>query len=376
LALTNFGVKGTDLGFSFDHRGRIYFLFGDTWAPDGVNRGFNSDTIGYVTPSSPKTGLGAFNDLCLHFKFVTESPNMYAQVRLDGKTLGTEDVPISGFSNGVAMYAFFLRHAIPEDLNSKFLPAILAVSNDGGVHFQTVIDDLPENFQEVSPMVIDSRKLPGLNLPWSPQPIVLFFNKKLQGLPYLSVSTLQGLHSSNSWYHFAGWDAGGGPIWSIDSRKAVPIVCQGNIISSGAAELSVWFEPGLNQWLMMYETDFPSPPANRHPGIRIENADTPWGPWTKTSAELVDTNDAYCHFIYRNTDGDQHPCDDRLDQTGEFGWLEHKQGRPYGAYAIPQYTEWDEATQTATIYFVMSTFNPYSPVIMRVPVRLEQVRLK
>jgi hypothetical protein len=28
--VTRYGIEGTDLGYSFDHDGRVYFLFGDT----------------------------------------------------------------------------------------------------------------------------------------------------------------------------------------------------------------------------------------------------------------------------------------------------------------------------------------------------------
>jgi hypothetical protein len=36
--LTRAGVSGTDLGFSFEHNGKLYFLFGDTQPGPNLNR--------------------------------------------------------------------------------------------------------------------------------------------------------------------------------------------------------------------------------------------------------------------------------------------------------------------------------------------------
>jgi len=36
LTSTRAGVVGTDLGSSFEHNGRLYFLFGDTWGRPGA----------------------------------------------------------------------------------------------------------------------------------------------------------------------------------------------------------------------------------------------------------------------------------------------------------------------------------------------------
>jgi len=42
-----------------------------------------------------------------------------------------------------------------------------------------------------------------------------------------------------------------------------------------------------------------------------------------------------------------------------------RQSYAYGAFLVNPYTRWDEATQTLTIYYLMSTFSPDQAVVMR-----------
>src|SRR5690349_23347447 len=50
---TRFGVVGTDLGASFEHDGRLWFLFGDTW-PDAEL----GDSVAWTTDRTPEPGIG------------------------------------------------------------------------------------------------------------------------------------------------------------------------------------------------------------------------------------------------------------------------------------------------------------------------------
>ena len=53
-----FQIRGTDLGVSFPHRGRTYFLFGDTWRVNQPSDWENLDLVGYTTDPDPDDGLG------------------------------------------------------------------------------------------------------------------------------------------------------------------------------------------------------------------------------------------------------------------------------------------------------------------------------
>ena len=51
--VTRYGIQGTDLGYSFDHDGRLYFLFGDT-----VGRLDHAlDTIATTDATDPEQGV-------------------------------------------------------------------------------------------------------------------------------------------------------------------------------------------------------------------------------------------------------------------------------------------------------------------------------
>src|SRR5438309_996277 len=51
-----FGVAGTDLGSSFEHKGKLYFLFGDT-----VGRPGDRDALAWTTSTDPEKIRLEFN---------------------------------------------------------------------------------------------------------------------------------------------------------------------------------------------------------------------------------------------------------------------------------------------------------------------------
>jgi N-acetylglucosamine-6-sulfatase len=95
---SRFGVAGTDLGYSFEHNGALWFLFGDTRIT-GQDRGA-PDTVAFTTARDPP--LGAQLD------FVTgpdrRTPWVFAP---PGVSAGGSEVPASGISvDGVAYVLF------------------------------------------------------------------------------------------------------------------------------------------------------------------------------------------------------------------------------------------------------------------------------
>jgi len=106
---TNYGLVGDDLGASFEHNGKLWFLFGDT-APTGT---FNGKPNGQSDP--PRTPAdndaigftsGANVDQCLKLDFVRDSIGAYQNpVVLNAQgtpaiTLGPFEVPIAGIDVG------------------------------------------------------------------------------------------------------------------------------------------------------------------------------------------------------------------------------------------------------------------------------------
>ena len=92
-------------------------------------------------------------------------------------------------------------------------------------------------------------------------------------------------------------------------------------------------------------------------GINVRVADNPWGPWSPPQVIFEPMQDnGICHFIHRSWTIEN--CDDLADPGQE-----ETNGGPYGPYQFEDLAIGDES-QT-TIYFTMSTWNPYTVVLMK-----------
>src|SRR5580692_12345893 len=89
--VTRYGIEGTDLGNSFEHGGRVYFLFGDT-----VGRLRHAlDTIATSDANDPESGV--------RLDFL-KSGSDYLTIQPPGISMGAFEVPVSGISLGGRMY--------------------------------------------------------------------------------------------------------------------------------------------------------------------------------------------------------------------------------------------------------------------------------
>src|SRR3954447_7687782 len=92
---TRFGLVGTDLGSSFEHDGRLWFLFGDTWPDAG-----SGDSVAWTTDRTPEPGI--------RLTFVSSGSRFVCPrgSTSDGRLLSTGafEVPVAGFSATGQMY--------------------------------------------------------------------------------------------------------------------------------------------------------------------------------------------------------------------------------------------------------------------------------
>jgi hypothetical protein len=98
---TRFQLFGTDLGSSFEHQGRLWFLFGDTWPWPAAKPVTDSDSVAWTTDTEPEP------EILLEFVSsgaVYRSPQLFE----GGAHLSTGafEVPIAGFSAAGQMYVF------------------------------------------------------------------------------------------------------------------------------------------------------------------------------------------------------------------------------------------------------------------------------
>ena len=91
---SRFGIRGTDLGASFEHKNRVYFLFGDTWRVGETSSShFDWDAIAFCTDTSVQGGLS--------LTFYKQPPIV------QGISQGAFEVPLDGFSHQGRMFCFF-----------------------------------------------------------------------------------------------------------------------------------------------------------------------------------------------------------------------------------------------------------------------------
>jgi hypothetical protein len=123
---TRFGLFGTDLGSSFEHGGRLWFLFGDTWS--GPGPGNDQDSIAWTNDANADAGI-RLTFLNRNQKYV--SPVLKNQAGATMSTAGFE-VPIHGFSANSQIYIFYSTDHFQEHGQGGALDAFW-IACDGAV---------------------------------------------------------------------------------------------------------------------------------------------------------------------------------------------------------------------------------------------------
>jgi hypothetical protein len=323
------GILGTDLGSSFVHEGRTYFLFGDT---AGLSL-FADDSIAFTTDSDP--------DNCLKLQFITTVVGLFRPLHVPGVSTGFMEVPTGGFSANGAMYIIY---ATDSALFKVMGRSVLARSIDNAVHFTYRYDLSVSKFINVAPAVVENAGIAGLPEA-SGQGVLLWGSGAYRKSdPYLAFLPLDRVEDKKALRYYAGLDESGAPRWSSQESDASALFEQPCI-----GELSVAWNPFIRKWLMLY---------NCHGrGIVFRSADAPWGPWSLPRVLFNGWRDeGYCHFIHASW------LSRWCDGVNDFG-RGFTSGGVYGPYMLPGYFKGND--RTTTIYYVMSTWNPYQVVLMR-----------
>ena len=343
---SRFGIYGTDLGVSFLHDGKLYFLFGDTNRTKGKpglpatampGEDFNEaitdyDSIAYTTSDHAYEGIKLlFNSDFPHLDYVDQM---------------TGEHPIEGISIGEYMYVFFTTDLFPESFLSP-TRSILARSNDGGIHFGKPLYTLStDKFIHVSAQVIDNHVLQGLPEKAGEGLLIWGTGEHRKSDIYLAYIPLAEINNRSSLRFFSGIaneEDHLQPIWTSDESMAKPLFPTGC-----AAEISVRWNYYLEKWIMLYNCEL----CNTR-GVIVRLADTPWGPWSAPKI-IFDPEDGYGKFIHE-------PGKDSLNDPTRDG--HEDKGHEYGPYQMAPYSTGIKGRYTK-IYFTMSTWNPYQVMQM------------
>ncbi|MGO9612077.1 MAG: DUF4185 domain-containing protein [Dissulfurispiraceae bacterium] len=372
---TRFGLVAADHGYSFEHNGKLFFLFGDTQPSPrfkGKSNGQNdpprsadyNDAIAFT--SDPSVGQ------CPRLEFIHYANGAYKNpVVLNDQgqpaiRLRTNESPISGISQGGKMYVIFgtdnpkgTAHP-PEPLGYP-LRAVVAVSDDNAETFHYLYDFSKEPGAKFINTAI-ARGNDGYIYFWGTQGGELFRKSK----PYLARKRKETMDSSEMEY-FVGLGSDRQPRFSASEADASPLFqdyledsfeprnCMG--------ELGVEWNRFVKRWMMLYNC---LNNTAAHPrGIYMRLAEQPWGPWSEPQTIFNPMRDGgYCHFIHRALTTENPACDDMSAPQRLGVW-----GGDYGPYFISRFTSGDAARAASTFYWTMDTWNPYTQVIMRTTIQ-------
>ena len=343
LTQSRFSVTGTDLGYPFEHDGRLYFLFGDTHGHSEPPVG--PDSIAFTRDYHPYS--------CPQLEFVADG-RTFRPIQAPGVSLEFFEVPTTGFSANGAMYAFvwtdhkdlFRKNSQGNEVFSDPIGhAALLRSDNNGRDFRLIWDHLGDKLVYLAAFVVNNADVPGLP-ERSGQGLLIWGSGKFYRAsnPYLAYVPLDRIETKAAVRFFAGINASTGqPRWASEP-EARPLFNQPCV-----GELSVTWNRNLRQWLMLYNCDNPS-------GIVARLSETPWGPWSE-SAVLFDaaTDAGDCYFV-RGPGDCGPPSDPESPANGGRGGV-------YAPYVISRYTQGGQ--HSSTIFYVMSTWNPYQVVLMQ-----------
>lgn len=333
---SRFGVSGTDLGTSFEHEGKIFFLFGDTNSP---KQPVGADSIAYSTDRNP--------DACLNLQFVTDANGTFLPPTVQGISLGLWEVPTGGFSAHGAIYVFFMTDRPRPDALGR---SVLARSDDNGRSFKLVYEASRSKFIELGAQVVENADVPGLPRDQGKGVLLWGTGQYRRSDPYLAYVPLDEIEDRSAWKFFAGMEKDQ-PRWSAAEADAAPLFdhpCMG--------EFSIDQNNLTRQWMMFYNCNNPR-------GINFRFSKQPWSGWSESQVLFNPrVEEGYCFFMHMSYS--QRQCD-AVNDPGR----ENNSGGEYAPSVISRFTKGD-STET-TVYFLMSTWNPYNVVLMKSVLRME-----
>jgi O-glycosyl hydrolase len=379
---TRWGLMSTDGGYSFEHNGKLFMLFGDSnptptfrGKPNGPNQPprnweYNDGPTAFTTDTNIEQ--------CLKFNVITNSIGAYKNpvvLNAQGKPavkLRINEGPVGGFSQGGKMYVMFMtdNFVYPPGPSKKTgigmsTRLVLAVSNDDGNTFHYLYDlSKGPDGKFVNAAVAHGSD--GYLYFWGVQAGKQF----RKSAPYFARKKDATIDRPGGFEYFIGFDISGRPRFSASEAEAEPLFHDYVPDSSGQmqirdcmGEAGVEWNRFLHRWVMLYNC------ANQRkehlPGIWMRVAERPWGPWSEPQTIFNPVRDkAFCHFIHRAVTPDFPQCDNLSVPEQQGVW-----GAPYGPFFISRFTTGDAERATSTFYYTISTWNPYQKVIMKTTIQ-------
>ena len=422
---TNFGLAGVDLGFpvdsgprSIDIRragppGTLYFLFGDS-VPDGHPPGSvptvpPDDALGLTDRTAPPDGA-----TCLGLQLAVSAPKTFAHPTVHPPIQqGSFNVPTGGVFVNNTLYAFFWTdHCASAEPLAPNITAPLSLPPANAACQEVALSNLvgrsvlaaatPENpvdfsravprpfppfppsdklrFTMPSGFVYVSATQPpppkrgfrgGFGLPNREPAVripVFAVPRYRASIPYLALAPRETFGDPATWSFFAG-TVGGHPQWvtreqwesaHIAGQWTPPVGAEiYGVENQGercVGEHQVTWNAPLDSWLLLY---------NCAGTIEARFAPEPWGPWSAPTAILSPQDPGVvCTLIQGKP-----PCMGPINFGIGPGFF-------YAPFVLNRFTEGkmpegEGQPRQTTIYWLVSTWNPYVIVVMRSKLALQ-----
>jgi hypothetical protein len=325
LTIERYQLPSTDLGIPFLHKGRTYLAFGDVWIDNG-------DPIAWSEDTNLEDGLS--------LNFITNSAGHWKPINIPGVALGGFDAPSEAVSVDGNIYLWYGTDATPNGMTRS----VLARSSDDGSTFSLVRSFSTSFFVNVSVVNREAAEWPGSPALQGSSLYIFGSGTYRQSNVRLAFGLASEIEGGNKLKYFAGL-VGGLPTWSSLETDALSL-----FENPVVGELSVAFDEQLSRWIMLYNSSSPR-------GIVLRTAVNPWGPWSKPFVLFEPRRDnGYCHFLHSNWSVEH--CDEISDPGRENEW-----GGEYGPYMFKHLAK--NVTGGRRIYFTISTWNPYTVILMK-----------
>lgn len=334
---SRYGMTGSDLGVPFSHNGRTYVVFGDTHGGISGDR----DPISYTTDTDLEDGL--------QLTFLSNG-STWRPITIPGISQGAFEVPLDGVSVSNIMY---LYHSTDNSASVTMGRSVLAASLDNGQNFILLYTFSTNHFINVSVNKVNVFDWPGAPLSSGDGLFIFGSGTYRASNVHLAFQPVSAIQTAGSLRYFSGLDAGGNPLWSSNEADAIALFDQPCV-----GELSVGWNKFIRRWVMLYNCDSPR-------GINFRTARQPWGPWSQAQVLFEPWNDrGYAHFMHVNWTFRNY---DTVHNPGR----ENDWGGEYGPYMFREHATGSD--NRTTIYFTLSSWNPYVAVLMKTELTVANV---
>ena len=334
------GMRGTDLGVSFESRGRLYFLFGDTFAVGG---GTHLDDSIAVTDAR---SVDRFRMPSL--TWAAGADGSFAPLRIPQASQGGMEVPVEGIHAAGRTYVFLVSgwHRDTRSYDRLVVGHLDAETMQTG---RLVFDQVVETsrFLNVSAVEYEGYVyLFGAGNPYRKSPV------------WLARFRPWAIDRYKQW-RFLGQPLPGGRIrWEQSEGSARQLVADS---PPCVGELSVRRDPASGLFLMAYNCDDAG--GVRPRGYYLRTAPRPWGPWSRPIVlfDATANDSGYGVTQHFSTVGRQNPDDGLAEPDHLFG--RDVFGGEYGPYLIPRFFRWEGGR--LSVVYAHSSWNPYKVHLMR-----------